>query len=192
MGRDGFRDSTRAAIAKLPDGTSRFTDYLEHNGVSPDRLPIVADVTVSGDEITVDFSESSDHAPGAVNCSYAAETCVAYVVRLLADPTLPSNAGLTASITVKTRPGSLVAAEFLDPVANANTQTSQRIVDAVLGAFHTFADSLVPAASSGSMSIVTIGGVDHRNGTYFSYAETYGGGKVPCRTWTVPRRFTLT
>lgn len=119
MGRDGFRDSTRAAIAKLPDGTGRFTDHLEHNGVSPDRLPIVADVTVSGDEITVDFSESSDHAPGAVNCSYAAEACVAYVVKLLADPTLPSNAGLTASITVKTRPGSLMAAEFPDPVANS-------------------------------------------------------------------------
>lgn len=188
-GVEGFRDSwtalidyserrTRAAIANLPDGTGRFTDYLEHNGVRPDRLPIVAEVTVSGDEITVDFSESADHAAGAVNCSYAvAEACVAYAVKLLADPTLPSNAGLMAPITVNTRPGSLVAAEFPAPVANGNTQTSQRIVDAVLGAFHTFSHGIVPAASSGSMSIVTIGGIDHRTGGYFSYVETYGGGQ---------------
>ena len=169
---------TRAAISSLPDGTGTFTDYLEHNGVEQVDIPITATVTVSGEEITIDLTETADQVKGAVNCSYAvAQACAAYVVKMLADPTLPSNAGLTAPIDVRTRPGSLVHAEFPAPVAHGNTQTSQRIVDTILGAFEEFTEHLVPAASSGSMSIVTIGGVDTRTGDYYSYVETYGGGQ---------------
>lgn len=169
---------TRAAISRLPDGEGIFTDYLEHDGAQPAELPIVAKVRVQGDQLEVDLTETADAAKGAVNCSYAvANACVAYAVKSLADPSLPSNAGLMAPISVETRPGSLVAAEFPSPVANGNTQTSQRIVDAIYGAFHRFADDIVPAASSGSMSIMTIGGIDPRNDQYYSYVETYGGGQ---------------
>jgi N-methylhydantoinase B len=80
-------------------------------------------------------------------------------------------------VTVRTRPGTVVAAEFPAPVANGNTQTAQRIVDALLGAFEQIIPERVPAASSGSMSIVTIGGLDPRTGRYFSYVETCGGGQ---------------
>src|SRR5699024_12535080 len=58
-----------------------------------------------------------------------------------------------------------------------NIQTSQRIVDALLGAFYEFAADRVPAASSGSMAIMTIGGYDDATEQYFSYLETYGGGQ---------------
>ncbi|WP_426977347.1 hydantoinase B/oxoprolinase family protein [Pseudarthrobacter sp. O4] len=169
---------TRAALASLPDGRGRFVDYLEHDGVRKIQIPIIATVEKVGDELRVDLSETADQVRGAMNCSYAvAEACVAYVVKLLADPTLPSNAGLMAPITVTTRPGSLVSAVFPAPVANGNTQTSQRIVDVLLGAFHAFAPGIVPAASSGSMSILTVGGQDDVTGRYFSYVETYGGGQ---------------
>ena len=80
-------------------------------------------------------------------------------------------------IEVSTRPGSLVAANFPAPVSNGNIQTSQRIVDALLGAFYEFAADRVPAASSGSMAIMTIGGYDDATEQYFSYVETYGGGQ---------------
>lgn len=188
-GVSGFRTScralieyaerrTRVAIENLPDGSGTFTDYLEHDGVQPAELHIVAQVRVAGDHLEVDLTQTADAAKGAVNCSHAvASACVAYAVKALADPTLPSNAGLMAPITVKTRPGSLVAAEFPSPVANGNTQTSQRIVDAIFGAFHKFAAGLVPAASSGSMSVMTIGGIDPRTNRYYSYVETYGGGQ---------------
>ncbi|MDN6411850.1 MAG: hydantoinase B/oxoprolinase family protein, partial [Yaniella sp.] len=128
--------------------------------------------------LTADFSETTDQVAGAVNCSWAVtEGCVAYVIKLLTDSSLPSNAGLMQPIEVTTREGSLVAATFPAPVSNGNIQTSQRIVDALLGAFQQFAPEHVPAASSGSMSIMTIGGFDHVTGQYFSYVETYGGGQ---------------
>lgn len=169
---------TRAALSELPDGSARFVDYLEHTGVREADVPIVATVTKQGDELFVDLTESADQVEGAVNCSYAiSEACAAYVVKTLADPTLPSNAGLMRPVTVRTRPGSLVAAEFPAPVANGNTQTAQRIVDVLFGAFDQIAPDRVPAASSGSMSILTIGGHDPATGRYFSYVETYGGGQ---------------
>lgn len=188
-GVDGFAHScesliaygerrTRAAIAQLPDGTGTFTDYLEHNGVSDQMIPITVTITVSGEEITFDFTETGDQVEGAVNCSFAvAEACVAYVIKTVTDPTLPSNAGLTEPMTILTRPSSLVHAQFPAPVAHGNTQTSQRVVDAILGAFNEFTDGVVPAASSGSMSMVTIGGMDPDTGRYYSYVETYGGGQ---------------
>lgn len=169
---------TRAAIADLPDGKGTFTDYLEHDGNNEHPVAITATVEVADDQLTVDFQDTDDQVAGAVNCSWAVtEGCVAYVVKLLTDPTLPSNAGLMEPIEVSTRQGSLVAAEFPAPVSNGNIQTSQRIVDALLGAFYQFAPEHVPAASSGSMSIMTIGGFDHQTGQYFSYVETYGGGQ---------------
>ncbi|QGU06209.1 Acetophenone carboxylase delta subunit [Corynebacterium occultum] len=169
---------TRSAIRELPDGRGSFTDHLEHTGVHPEQLPIAATVTVRGDEIEVDFSDTCDQVPGAVNCSRAVATaCVAYVLKSLSDPSLPSNAGLTHPIKVITRPGSLVHAVFPAPVAHGNIQTSQRIVDTLFGAFETFTQGLVPAASSGSMSMLTIGGMDPSSGEYYSYVETYGGGQ---------------
>ncbi|EMY35981.1 5-oxoprolinase (ATP-hydrolyzing) [Arthrobacter crystallopoietes BAB-32] len=169
---------TRAAISQLPDGTARFTDYLEHDGTTDQKIPITVEITKSGDELSFDFSETADQIAGALNCSYAiTEACVAYTVKLLTDSTLPSNEGLMRPITVRTRPGSLVSAVFPAPVANGNTQTSMRLVDALLGAFHQIAPDVVPAASSGSQNILTIGGIDDSTGGYFSYVETYGGGQ---------------
>ncbi|MQA04556.1 MAG: hydantoinase B/oxoprolinase family protein [Streptosporangiales bacterium] len=188
-GVDGLQDAclalveyaerrTRAALAELPDGTGSFTDFLEHTGTRPADIPIAATVRKYGSELAVDLTASADQVEGAVNCSSAiTQGCIAYVVKMLTDPTLPSNAGLMRPISVDTRPGSVVSARFPAPVANGNTQTAQRIVDAVLGAFQTFAPERVPAASSGSMSIVTVGGLHPETGQYFSYVETYGGGQ---------------
>jgi len=169
---------TRAALAGLPDGRARFVDYLEHTGNERRDIPIITTITKRADTLLVDLTETAAQVAGAINCSYAiAESCAAYVVKALTDPTLPSNAGLMRPITVLSRPGSLVHAEFPAAVANGNTQTAQRIVDVLLGAFEQIIPDRVPAASSGSMSIVTVGGYDPRTERYWSYIETYGGGQ---------------
>jgi N-methylhydantoinase B len=169
---------TRSALADLPDGHARYVDYLEHTGTEEAEVPLVATVTKHGDSLAVDLSETADQVAGAINCSYAiAESCVAYVIKMIGDPTLPSNAGLTRPSEITTRPGSLLHATFPAPVANGNTQTAQRLVDTLLGALQQIAPERVPAASSGSMSILTIGGYDVTSGRYFSYVETYGGGQ---------------
>jgi N-methylhydantoinase B len=55
-------------------------------------------------------------------------------------------------------------------------ETSQRIVDVLLRALAEAIPDRIPAASSGTMSNLTIGGVDPRNGRIFAYYETVAGG----------------
>jgi N-methylhydantoinase B len=78
---------------------------------------------------------------------------------------------------VITPEGTLVNPRFPAPVSNANINTSQRITEVILGALSKVIPERVPAASTGSMSIFTVGGLDPRTDEYYSYVETYGGGQ---------------
>ncbi len=66
-------------------------------------------------------------------------------------------------------------------------ETSQRIVDTLLRALAKAAPERVPAASAGTMSNLTIGGVDARTGSVFTYYETTAGGMGASATgrWAV-------
>ena len=57
-----------------------------------------------------------------------------------------------------------------------NVETSQRIVDVVLGALEHSMPGRVAAASSGTMNNVTVGGYDPRHGEHYTYYETIAGG----------------
>jgi N-methylhydantoinase B len=74
----------------------------------------------------------------------------------------------------------LVDARLDAAVAAGNVETSQRIVDVVLGAFAqafvTDAPGRAAAASQGTMNNITIGGVDPRTGRRYAYYETVAGG----------------
>jgi len=72
--------------------------------------------------------------------------------------------------------GSVVNARHPAPVAGGNVETSQRIVDVLLGALSQANPHLVPAASQGTMNNLTIGGWDSEKGTLFAYYETIAGG----------------
>jgi N-methylhydantoinase B len=72
--------------------------------------------------------------------------------------------------------GSIVDALPPAAVAGGNVETSQRIVDVLLRALAKAVPDRVPAASAGTMSNLTIGGIDPRNGETFTYYETAAGG----------------
>jgi N-methylhydantoinase B len=55
-------------------------------------------------------------------------------------------------------------------------ETSQRIVDVLMRALAQAVPDRVPAASAGTMSNLTIGGIDPRTGQPFTYYETMAGG----------------
>ncbi len=54
----------RQEIAGWPDGTATFTDYLDSDGIERRDVPITATVTIAGDEITADLTESSPMVAG--------------------------------------------------------------------------------------------------------------------------------
>jgi N-methylhydantoinase B len=61
-------------------------------------------------------------------------------------------------------------------VAGGNVETSQRIVDVLLRALAQAIPDRIPAAASGTMNNLTIGGIDPRSGAPFAYYETIAGG----------------
>src|SRR5262249_40688129 len=72
--------------------------------------------------------------------------------------------------------GSVVNARPPAAVAAGNVETSQRIVDVLLRALAKALPGRIPAAASGTMNNLTIGGLNPRTGQPFAYYETIAGG----------------
>jgi N-methylhydantoinase B len=72
--------------------------------------------------------------------------------------------------------GTVVNARPPAAVAGGNVETSQRIVDVLLRALAQAIPDRIPAAASGTMNNLTIGGIDPRTGSPFAYYETIAGG----------------
>jgi N-methylhydantoinase B len=168
---------TRKAIAAIPDDVYGFEDFLDDDGTGRERIGIRVRIEIRGDEAVVDFTESDEQVAGSVNAVYAITlSAVLYVFRSLIEEEIPTNAGCFKPLKVITRKGTVVDAAFPAAVAGGNVETSQRIVDVVLGALAPALPGMIPAASQGTMNNVTIGGVDERTGKPFAYYETIAGG----------------
>jgi N-methylhydantoinase B len=127
----------------------------------------------------VDFTGSSPQVAGSVNAVEAITySACFYVFRCLLREELPATAGLMRPIRVIAPLGRVVNANPPAAVAGGNVETSQRIVDVLLRALAQALPEHIPAASSGTMNNVTIGGMDERSGTPipFAYYETVAGG----------------
>jgi 5-oxoprolinase (ATP-hydrolysing) len=153
-----------AVLRKLPDGERRAVERLD------DGTPLQVSIRVAGGRATVDFEGSGATHPGNLNATEAiARSAVLYVLRLLAGEELPLNEGLLEPVELRI-PRGILSPEFPDDpalcpaVVGGNTETSQRLVDALLHALG------IVAGSQGTMNNVLFG--DARS----SYYETVAGG----------------
>ena len=168
----------RAALGSIPPGSYSFEDVIEGDGIVDKDYTIRATLEARGDSMRIDFSATDDAARGPLNCRWpSVAACVYYVVKAVLDPDLPSNAGAYRAIDIVTREGSMLSAVYPNAVCNANIVTTQRIVDVMMGALAQAIPDRIAAASSGTMNLLNIGGMDPRDGSYFQYIETYGGGQ---------------
>jgi N-methylhydantoinase B len=170
---------TRRLLETIPDGIYKFADHLDNDGISEHPVRIQVSIKIREDSAVVDFTGSAPQQQGSINAVYAITLSAAYYVfRCLIGLDVPNNAGCLAPITVIAPEGCVVNAQFPAPVAGGNVETSQRIVDVLLGALAQAVPDQIPAASQGTMNNVTIGGVDSRGDKPqpFTYYETIGGG----------------
>ena len=173
---------TRAALAEIADGVYEFEDFLDDDGVSDEPVRIRIRVTIDSGTMHCDFSGSSPQRPSSVNAVAAVtRSAVYYVVRCLLEAvpgseSVPSNDGCFRPVSFTLPEGSVVNATPPHAVAAGNVETSQRIVDVVLGALTQALPERIPAASAGTMNNVSIGGWDADSGRSFAYYETVGGG----------------
>ncbi len=172
---------TRNLLRQLPDGEYRFTDFLDDDGLGHGPIPITVMLKIQGDQGIVDFSQSAPQQAGSINAVFAITlSAVNYVFRCLLGIDAPNNAGCLEPVRVIVAPESVVNAAPPAAVAGGNVETSQRIVDVLLGAIAKIPNGPssppVPAASQGTMNNLTIGGYDPVRRRAFAYYETIAGG----------------
>ncbi len=178
---DGLKDYAErlmiAALRELPSGTYRAEDFLDDDGFGTGPIPIRVAIKIGGGMAVVDFTGSAPQVRGSVNANFAITlSATFYVMKCLAAEAVPANEGLMRPIKLVAPPGSIVNALAPAAVAGGNVETSQRIVDVLFRALAKAAPNRIPAASSGSMSNLTVGGFDRFRDRHFSYYETIAGG----------------
>lgn len=166
------------AIEAMPRGEWTFEDALDDDGAGSGPIPIRATVRLRSDHVEVDLTGSAAQVAGCVNCPRAVTlSAVYYCFLCLLDESVPLNGGCFRDIRVITKPGTVVDAVYPAAVVAGNTETSQRIVDVVFGAFAQAMPDRIPAASCGTMSSVALGGEG------WTYYETIGGGSGAGPGW---------
>jgi N-methylhydantoinase B len=182
----------RGFLAKVPPGTYRAEDYLDNDGVNDQPVKIAVAVTIPSrlsragvpaphsavsHSVVVDFSGTDPQVDGSINAVEAITySACFYVFRCLVQEDIPATAGLMRSIRVVAPSGTVVNAQPPAAVAGGNVETSQRIVDVLLRALASAVPDRIPAAASGTMNNLTIGGIDPRTEEPFAYYETIAGG----------------
>jgi len=184
---DYSEELMRAFLRGIPAGTFHAEDFLDNDGIGDLPVKIAVAVTVhkrskragvpDPPQVTVDFTGSDPQVEGCINAveaiSYSA--CF-YVFRCLLAEDVPATGGLMKPIRVIAPEGTVVNARLPAAVAGGNVETSQRIVDVLLRALAQALPERIPAAASGTMNNLTIGGIDPRTGEPFAYYETIAGG----------------
>ena len=167
---------TRAAIDDVPNGTYRFEDAMDDDGLSGEPVPMVCTTTVKDGHVTFDFNGTAMQTDGCINTPLAVTESVAlYTVRAVIGGDIPANDGVRRCITVNAPLGCIVNAEAPHAVSGGNVETSQRIADVLLGCFARALPKRMPAASQGTMNNLLVGGENPRGGS-FTYYETTAGG----------------
>jgi len=172
----------RAFLATVPSGSYAAEDFLDDDGITGAPVRIAVRVTFPRDRsklVNVDFTGSSPQVEGSINAVEAITfSACFYVFRCLLREDVPATAGLMRPIRLIAPAGTVVNARPPAAVAGGNVETSQRIVDTLLRALAQALPDRIPAASSGTMNNLTIGGMDERNvpPVPFAYYETVAGG----------------
>ena len=154
----------RSALAHFPDGVYSRTDHLD------DGSPISVSITKRGERAVIDFTGTGPVLSTNLNANRAIVTAaVLYVFRCLIGEEIPLNSGVLEPVEIVLPTCLLNPQPAADPsrspaVVGGNVETSQRVVDTLLGALG------IAAASQGTMNNLTFGDAT------FGYYETICGG----------------
>ena len=168
----------RREIATWPEGSFEFTDVLDSDGRHPDRrVTIRARVDVRGSDLYFDFTGSDPQVEGPVNATFGVLASATYnAVLCLTDYRIPMNHGCYRPIHITAPEGTVVHARFPAPVVGGNTETNNRITDAIWAALARALSDRVPAADMGTTFNVSAGGPDPRTGRYYVWYLSPPGG----------------
>ena len=154
----------RLALAKLPRGTWTAHDFVDSDGVDLDRLiKMNVTVTVSEDEMIMDWSGSEKNVRGPINMPLGGtEALCSLIFKSMTTPDTPVVAGNFAPMRIITEPGSVMHAT--PPMPTFTLWTGLLAGEVILKALAQGMPELVPACSGGDVCSMMGLGVNPRTG----------------------------
>jgi len=177
-GMDLTESSMRAGIAAIPDGDYRVEDVLDDDGITSEPVPLVATLKIRGDSLEVDYSGTGRQPVGNVGTAWCESTRCIEGIKFIVDPSTPVNSGTMRPIQALLPVGSAVCS--LPPTSVSNhVEIGSRIINMMTQALSTAVKSQAMACDSGTIGMLTLGGVDSREGhdgsPWGSFALAGGG-----------------
>ncbi len=168
--------TARRAIEELPDGQWSATGYAD--SVTPgkdDKVKIKPVVTIEGDEMTIDFSESSDQIDAPRNIPFGmTQTISKLCFKSITTPEEDSNEGQYRPLHVTAPEGNLFNAQY--PAPTFTLWPAIIAVDIIYEALAKAVPEKVAACSGGDLCDIMLYGQNPETGRQFVEANNEGVG----------------
>ncbi|MGA3406102.1 MAG: hydantoinase B/oxoprolinase family protein [Candidatus Bathyarchaeia archaeon] len=152
----------RSEIQRIPTGSYEYEDYIDDTGRTATPAKIHVRIDVKGDELVADYSGSSPQVAGPINAAFAVtagNTLIGVLHSVEIGGDYVVNQGTFRPIHVEIPKGTIVNPNYPAPVQGGNTETSNRIVDVVIGALaQATTPNRIKAACHGTCSGITVSG----------------------------------
>ncbi|WP_247730757.1 hydantoinase B/oxoprolinase family protein [Halovivax limisalsi] len=168
--------TARDAVEDLPDGSWSAVGYGDGITSDPDDLlRIEAEVTIEGDEFTVDLSGSSDQIDAPLNVPLGmSQTLAKLAFKSITTPDEDSNEGQYEPLSLEVPPGNMFNPEY--PAPTFTLWTAFLAVDVIYEALAKAVPEKVSASSGGDLCDIMLYGEDPETGRAFVEALNEGVG----------------
>lgn len=167
---------TRAELARLPKGVFEAEDVVEEDGLGNGPFPIRVKVTITDDEMIVDYTGTAPQTTGPINCSYAGlVTGARCLFKAVTNPELPANGGCFRPLRIICPPRTILSAEPPAPVS-LYYEPLIASIDVFWKALAPVLPHQLPAGHQRTVGATFISGVDPDSGALFVMGEPLVGG----------------
>lgn len=164
----------REEIGALSDGVYNGEDFVDMESLDrPYPKRVALELTVDGEHMTFDFSESDPESLSASNSTYSATASAVFVTTKSLFPDIPMNHGCFEPIEVIAPEGTVVNAKPPRAVSSMAATVYEKVIGAILNAFEQALPEKVVGTPYNLINL-TIGG--EQNGKpYVAYLFSEGG-----------------
>ena len=181
---DATEKRVRADIGRIPDGTYRAERAIDHDGIEFDRSPVVRlNLTVAGEEIIFDYSESDPQSVGYINSTLPNTNAMSHLglfSTFAISNDIQFNDGAVRPLKVIAPEGTIVNAREPAPTSSCTLCIGEAMIEATWQALGQVVPEQVSAMWGRWCAPATMG-INPGNGRFFAdihFMSKGGGGAV--------------
>jgi N-methylhydantoinase B len=180
---DQCEAATRQKIRAIPDGVYQHEAFLDNDGIRDERIPIKVKVIVSGDEMTIDYSEMSSQVRGCINSGFygGGRTTARVAFKYLVATDEPANEGTFRPLKLILPQGKLLSADATAPMGLYSIPFPT-VIDCIIKALEPALPQRVTGAHFGTFSSLSFAGRRMDSGALFKANDSGHGGWGACAT----------